>query len=75
MIFKGFEVIFKVTETCQNGKERRIKKTVYSPCFGDDGKFIVLDDRKEMCIKILKELGYYDIEYLGIKTKALLFTH
>jgi hypothetical protein len=71
-----FEVIFKVTETCQNGKERRIKKSVYSPKFKMDGErhmFIPLEERMRKCIKVLEEMHYYNIEYVDIKSTTLLF--
>ena len=75
MRFEGFEVIFKVTETCQNGKERRMKKSVYTPSFKVvDGRcyFVALEDRIKKCVAILEAEHYYDIEYLDIKRKTLL---
>ena len=70
-----FEVIFKVTETCQNGKERRIKKSVYTPVWRMEGErhiFIPLEDRIKMCVAILEHEHYYDIESHDIKRKTLL---
>ena len=68
-----YELTFKVTETLQNGKERRVNKTVLSPIFRD-GKFIIESERIEKGIMVLKEEHYYNIEYLGIKKKTILWT-
>lgn len=72
-----FEMIFKVRETCQNGKERRIKKSVYSPCFKhENGRtiFVPLNERIRKGVEVLEEMNYYDIVYLETKRKTLLFT-
>jgi len=70
---KFYEMIFEVTETCQNGNERRIKKSVYSPIFRN-GRHIIELDRVNNAIHVLEERHYYNIKYKGTKTTELLFT-
>lgn len=69
-----YEVIFEVTETLQNGKERRVKKSVYSPRFGEDGKHITETERIFRGRIALRECQYYDIVYIGTKATTLIFT-
>lgn len=71
MVNRVYEVIFEVTETCQNGNERRHKVSVYAPIF-KDGRHVVQLDRVEKCTAALKEQHYYDIEYIETKTKVLI---
>jgi hypothetical protein len=69
---KYYETIFAVTETCQNGNERRIKKSVFSPIF-KNGRNVIQLDRIDKGIEVLKSMGYYNIEYIDTKKKELLF--
>lgn len=62
-----YELTFKVTETLQNGNERRIKKRVLSAPFAKCGKFIPLEARIDRAAEALKAEHYYDIVYLDIK--------
>lgn len=73
MIKKYYEAIYEVTETCQNGNERRIKKSVLSPIF-KNGRHVIELDRVDKGIKTLEEMHYYDIEYIETKTRTLIFT-
>lgn len=61
-----FEMKFKVTETCQNGNERRITKTVFSTFDGIDF------NRETKAYNLLRGKHYYNIEYLGGKYITLL---
>ena len=70
---KYYEMIFEVTETCNNGNERRIKKSVFSPIFRN-GKHIIELDRVNKAVKVLESRHYYNIEYVDTKTATLLFT-
>lgn len=69
-----YEVIFEVTETLQNGKERRIKKSVYFPRFRADRKHITESERVSLGRTELANLQYYDIVYIGTKATTLIFT-
>lgn len=72
-----YEVVFKVTETCSNGKERAFKKSVLSPIFRESGFhriYITEETRVEKGIAVLKEMKYYNIEYIETKLKTLLWT-
>lgn len=73
MIKKYYETIFEVTETCQNGKERRIRKSVLSPIF-KNGRHVIEEDRVNKGIKALEEMHYYNIVAVETKTKTLIFT-
>lgn len=73
MIIKCYENIFNVTETLQNGKERRVKKSVLSPIF-KDGRHVIQLDRVDRCIKELEALHYYDIKFIETKTKTFITT-
>lgn len=66
-----YELIFDCCETCQNGKERRIKKSVLTPVF-NDGKFITELDRIKNCVEVLMQEHYYDIAYIKTKVKYIL---
>jgi len=67
-----YRVVFKVTETCQNGKERWFKKTLLAEPF-KDGKHQTEDALVEKGIAILKEMHYYNIEYVGTWSSTLTF--
>lgn len=70
---KTYAMTFEVTETCNNGNERRKKVTVHSPCF-KNGKHIIELDRVNKAIEVLKSHHYYNIEYIDTKNTTLLFT-
>jgi hypothetical protein len=72
MKVKYYETIFEVTETLQNGKERRIKKSVYSEIFRD-GKHISAEERLRRGVDALKAEHYYNIVYIDTKTTFLIF--
>lgn len=62
-----YKNIFMVTETLQNGKERRLKKSVLTTIWREkDGKTVHFgqEDRIAHCVEILKAHGYYDIEFV-----------
>ena len=73
MIIKVYEDIFEVTETLQNGNERRIKKSVLSPTFRN-GKHLIQLDREQKAIKQLEELGYYEIQWVKTVSKNIITT-
>lgn len=66
-------MIFEVTTTCQNGSERRQKKSVFSPCF-HNGKRIVEQERMNRAIKVLEANHYYNIKHLQTRYTTMLFT-
>lgn len=69
-----YEVIFEVTETLQNGKERRIKKGVLIPRFDEKtGKHIPPEAQIARGEKALKESHFYNIVYVETKNKTLIF--
>ena len=68
---KYYVEVFQVTETCANGKERRIKKEVLCPIFRN-GKHVIILDRVTKAIKLLEEHHYYNIEHVETKTKDVL---
>ena len=70
---KYYEMIFDCCETLQNGKERRVKKSVLSPIFRE-GRHIAEDDRVIKAVGVLRESHFYDIKYVGTKTKTIMFT-
>lgn len=67
-----FENIFMVTETLQNGNERRTKKSVISPRFRN-GKFLTEQERIAEGIEVLKAEHYYNIEYVTAKATSVLY--
>lgn len=73
MIIKCYEEIFKVTETLQNGKERRVTKSVLCPIF-KAGRHVIELDRIDKAIKELSALHYYNIEHIETKVKTLIVT-
>ena len=66
-----FEMTFRVTETCQNGKERTFKKHVYSERFVN-GRFFTEAARVDAATEVLKAQHYYHIEYVETKSVSLL---
>lgn len=68
-----YEVVFKVTETCNNGKERRITKSVYAPRF-KNGRHTVVADNVSMSVRLLQKMHYYNIEFVAVRNKTLLFS-
>lgn len=67
-----YENVFRVTETCQNGKERTFKKSVFTPIFGNDGKHLTETQRIEACTYVLRKNYYYNIEYIETKCTGIL---
>ena len=70
---KFYEMIFAVTETCQNGNERRIKKTVYAPA-EKDGNDKIDFRRVDKGIEILKAKHFYNIECIDERMVDLMIT-
>lgn len=70
---KVYETIFEVTETCQNGKERRKKVSVYSPIFVNNKHRIEID-RINKGIAKLESLHYYDIKYIKTRFTNLIIS-
>ena len=68
-----YAVVFKVTETCQNGNERKIQKTVYMPRFDENNKHITIDQRVKRGIEALKAAHYYNIEYVKTTATEIIF--
>lgn len=66
---------FKVTETCNNGKERTFKKKVYFSPFtiGCDGRQYNRTDWsiEHEGIALLKSKWYYNIEFIGVSVERL----
>lgn len=73
MTKKFYEVVFEVTETCQNGKERRFKKSVYSPVF-KNGIHVTEQERAAKGTEVLESLHYYNVQYIETRNKVFLFT-
>lgn len=69
-----YKVIFNVTETLQNGKERRVQKVVYMPRFDEETKkHISLEQQIELGTAALKAEHYYNIEYGSTVATELFF--
>lgn len=66
-----FAMVFQATITTQNGKERRVKKKVYSDRF-KDGRFFIEDERIKQAAALLKSQHYYNIEYIETNVTSLL---
>ncbi len=66
-----YEVIFEVTETLQNGKERRVKKSVFVPRFRY-GKHVTPEEQIARGKAALKDANYYNIVYIRTKTTVLI---
>jgi hypothetical protein len=67
-----YEVIFEVTETLQNGKERRVKKSVFVPRFSG-GKHNPPEVQIARGEAALKDAHYYNIVYISTKATTLIF--
>lgn len=70
---KYYEEIFEVTETLQNGNERRKRVSVYSPIF-INGRHVIELNRITKAIEALKAEHYYNIEHVETRTKTMIFT-
>ena len=69
-----YKVIFNVTETCNNGNERRLQKVVYMPRFDEQtGKHISTEQQIERGKKALVDEHYYNIEYGSTVATELFF--
>ena len=74
MKVKLYDVVFDVTETLQNGKERRVKKSVLMPVFDPrTKKHLDLDTRIMRGYSALVDANYYNIEYSETKTKVVIY--
>lgn len=63
---KYCEYIFEVTETCNNGNERTIKKSVYSN--------LPYTDQTIFSIKnMLEDHHYYRVRFIKVKQAELFF--
>lgn len=71
---KFYEVIFDVTETLQNGNERKTKKSVFMKPFDEaTGKHNSPEMQIEKGFKALKAEHYYNIVYVETKVKTMIF--
>lgn len=69
-----YKVIFNVTETLQNGKERRMQKAVYMPRFDETTrKHISPEQQIERGVAALKAEGYYHISYGSTVATEIIF--
>jgi hypothetical protein len=68
-----YKVIFNVTETLQNGNERRVQKVVYMPRFDEYGKHMDEPRRIERGTAALAAEHYYNIEYGSTVTTEIIF--
>ena len=73
MLVECYEMIFRVTETLQNGNERTFKKSVYSPIFRNGHHLIELD-RIQKATAELESLHYYNIQHVETKKKTFITT-
>jgi hypothetical protein len=74
---KFYELTFQVTETCNNGKERTLKKTVITAPFHWE-KGILVHTSPEYSIPLAKEAleeqHYYNIKYISTKVTYITIT-
>lgn len=69
-----YEEVFEVTETCNNGNERRIKKSVLcQPFSSETGRHRPTEQRVSAAAEVLKSEHYYNIVHIESKIKNLLF--
>ena len=61
------EMVYRVTETLQNGSERTFKKSVYVAA-DYPAKFV-----RSKSIEALKEQHYYNIEFIEAKERSFLW--
>ena len=77
MKIKYYAMRFLVTETLNNGAERRKKVTVNCLPFWHDGHNHMIhrteEDRIAACVNTLKEEHYYDIEYIGTSDTFIMY--
>ena len=68
------EMNFRVTETLQNGNERRVKRTVYAKAETPEGyNMVVLGDRQyNNAVAELKKNHYYNITLESTKYTDLM---
>lgn len=67
-----YEVVFRATETLQNGNERTINKSVFMKPFDETtGKHNSPEMQIEKGIAALRAEHYYNISYVGTKTKTV----
>lgn len=72
-----YELTFRVTETCNNGNERKSRKAVITAPFHCEGSQFVHTSPEysiPLAIKTLEEQHYYNIEYIGTKEKYIFVT-
>ncbi len=71
------ELTFKVTETCNNGKERTFRKKVLAPPFyKEEGR--TFNNSLGRCVPLaidsLKAQHYYNIEFIESASAIITFT-
>lgn len=73
MRVKLYKVKFEVTETLQNGKERRIFKYVFMKPFDENGIHVSPEEQIRRGTEALREAHYYNITYKETETSTLIF--
>ena len=78
MKIKYYAMQFSVTETLNNGTERKKKVTVNCLPFRHSEDHLSLvhrtqEERINSCIDALKAEHYYNIEYIGTKDTFMMF--
>lgn len=69
-----YEVIFKATETLQNGKERTITKSVFMKPFDETtGRHNSPQMQITKGTAALRAEHYYNIEYVKTNNKTIIF--
>ena len=69
-----YKVIFTVTETCQNGNERRVQKVVYMPRFDESTRRHISPEQQiERGTAALAAEGYYNIKYGSTVATEIIF--
>ena len=71
------ELMFTVTDTCNNGKERTFKKSVFAaPIYEYNGRKLnnSLTHCVPLAIKALEDQHYYNIEFIGSRASSFTFT-
>lgn len=77
MLKRFYELTFQVTETCNNGNERTMKKTVLTAPFYWNGNIVTHnspDHYIPLATKALEEQRYYHIQYLSAKVVTITVT-
>ena len=68
-----YEVVFRATETLQNGIERTVNKSVFMKPFDKaTGKHNSPEMQIEKGLAALKNEHYYNISYVGTKTRTII---